>query len=492
LTSVWGVFTSVTFNFIEKILERGVRKRIDVLQNHIDYLYPRINAEQSLVTIADLNRSSNETLHGLAEKIGDRLQEVLVQTTDSIRTGLEDSLNQIMAPAIQSLVSNAQTGSQQALESLLDKFLDGVGSAGNSQRELMENASSDVRIAVSSLGQQMTSFLSRMDEQSRQADLVARERQQLLEQQLQSVSAEHQDRQKELSANFQAMFGNLVEHLKEQQNTADSREKTRSEQFDEQLKTLSARNNEVVSTIGQNVTSQLEAQQARDEGRQKVFSETIDALEEVQGSLIDRVEGLVSSHQQIFDSMHQKFTSIQSQFEALSVANGNAGKEVSQAAKEMQGVSNNLGVLSANIKQAAEKLAEDVIQAAQSTVSLAEDNRIVSQAMQDALQGYQALREDMSELVDNLNSAAVHAEGGFSAVHKHLDAFQQALKTHVAELEDHLKKLLTGYTDQVQSQTEHRLGVWNKETSNYLSQMTNAARAMANVVNEMETKCSAA
>ena len=492
LTSVWGVFTSLTFNFIEKILERWVRNRIDNLQNRIDYLYPRINAEQSLVNIADLNRSSNETLQGLAEKIGDRLQEALVQTTDNIRTGLEDSLNQIMAPAIQSLVSNAQTGSQQALESLLNKFLEGVGSAGNSQRELMEAASSDVRGAVSDLGQQMTAFLSRMDEQSRQADLAARERQELLEQQLQSVGAEHQDRQKELSATFQIMFEGLVGHLREQQNTADLREKSRTEQLEEQLKALSVRNNEVVATIGQNVTNQLEAQQTRDEGRQKVFSESINALEEVQGSLIDRVEGLVSSHQQAFDFMHQKFTSLQSQFEALSVANGNAGKEVSKAAEGMQSVTNNLGILSANIKQAAEKLAEDVTQAAQSTVSLAQDNRIVSQAMQNALQGYQALRNDMSQLVENLNSATVHAESGFSAVHKHLDAFQKALNTHVEELEDHLKKLLTGYAEQVQSQTEHRLGTWNTETSEYISQMTNAARAMANVVNEMETKCSVA
>ena len=215
-------------------------------------------------------------------------------------------------------------------------------------------------------------------------------------------------------------------------------------------------------------------------------------MEQVQGSLIDPVEGLVSSHQQVFDSMHQKFTSLQSQLEELAVANGNAGKEVAQAAREMQSVSNNLGVLSANIKQAAEKLSEDVNQAAQSTVSLAENNRIVSQTMQEALQGYQALRNDMSQLVENLNSATVHAESGFSAVDKHLNAFQQALNTHVEKLEDHLKNLLIGYADQVQSQTEQRLGVWNTETSRYISQMTNAARAMANVVNEKETTCSVA
>ena len=187
LTSVWGVITSVLFNFIEKLLERSVRKNIMDLQNHIDYLYPRINPEQSLVTITELNRSSNETLQGLAEKIGDRLQEALVESTDSIKSGLVESLNQIMAPAVQSLVENAQNGSQEAFDGLLTKFLDGVGEAGASQKEMMQNASNDVRHALSDLGQQMTSFLSKMDEQSKETDSAARERQKYLEEQLQAI-----------------------------------------------------------------------------------------------------------------------------------------------------------------------------------------------------------------------------------------------------------------------------------------------------------------
>ena len=53
MTSLWGVFLSVVFNFIEKSLERLCRGRITTLQNTIDYLYPRITAEQSLVNIEE-------------------------------------------------------------------------------------------------------------------------------------------------------------------------------------------------------------------------------------------------------------------------------------------------------------------------------------------------------------------------------------------------------------------------------------------------------
>lgn len=144
MTSVWGVTLSVLFNLSEKILERYIRKEVLLLQNRIDYLYPRINPEQSLVKIVDYNRVSTETLQGLAEKIGDRLQEAIIHSTETIRTGLKESLNKIMAPAIQSLVDNAHQGSEQALESLLNRFLDGVGEAGNVQRQVMEDTSKRV------------------------------------------------------------------------------------------------------------------------------------------------------------------------------------------------------------------------------------------------------------------------------------------------------------------------------------------------------------
>ena len=87
MTSIWGVGTSLSFNIFEKFLERWIRKNIHKLQNKIDFLFPRINAEQSLVHIADYSQSADETLKGLAEKIGDKLQEALVETTTNIQTG---------------------------------------------------------------------------------------------------------------------------------------------------------------------------------------------------------------------------------------------------------------------------------------------------------------------------------------------------------------------------------------------------------------------
>lgn len=519
LTSVWGVFTSVTFNFIEKSLERGIRKRISDLQNRIDYLYPRITAEQSLVAIADHSRTSNETLQGLAEKIGDRLQEALIQTTDSIRSGLEDSLNQIMGPAIQSLVENAQNGSQKALDSLLGKFLDGVGDAGDSQKKMMEAASHEVHMAVGSLGQHISDFLGQLEEQNRRSEETSRERQILLEHQLKSLGEEQTGRQRQLGKYFEETIERVVQRLDQQQKESDAREHTRGEHisgvvdtaiarlhqlqedaearerarndhFDANLKLVVERSKESVTNIGTEIVKQLNAQQDRDEVRQQVFSESVTEIRQIQVDLTNRVETLVNSQQKAFDIFYQKMGDLEKRFTGLADAYGKTGSEVFRSAQQMQSVTNQLGVLSANIKQAAEKLSSDVIVAAELTGSLAEDNRTVSREMKQVMESYRQLGMTMDHIADKLIKATEHAESGFTAVHQHLDSFKLSLKNQVEELSKHFDKLFLNYSERVQSQTSERLNTWNTQTNAYISSMTDAIRAISNVVDEIETKAS--
>ncbi|MEZ4600741.1 MAG: anti-phage ZorAB system protein ZorA [Syntrophotaleaceae bacterium] len=492
LTSVWGVFTSVLFNFIEKMLERGVKKRIANLQNLIDYLYPRINAEQSLVSIVDHTRNSSETLQGLAEKIGDRLQESLLQVSDNIRTGLEESLSLIMAPAIQSLVENANSGSQQVLDSLLNKFLDGIGDAGTSQRKMMQEASRDVQVALSGLGDQMSGFLKRLDEQSRQTENAAIERQAFLEKQLEALGEQQTDRQRKLGESFENIFEKMVEQLNQQQNDSDLREKERAEQLQGQLRLIVDHGNQAVENIGSEVTRQFKEQQTRDEARQKEFADNVTSMQQIQNQLMDRVEFMLSNQKELFDAVHRQMVGLQEQFKGLAEAHSLSGNEVSNAAQQMRQASNQLGLLSANIRQATEVLSRDVAQAAETTAGLADENRKINQVMQETLQGYGSFSKEMDGIADKLNLATASAQSGFEAVHKHLDHFKNSLKAHIEEVEDHVAKLLSDYAATVQSQTGERMREWNAHTNEYIAIMTNAVKALSDVVDGMETKCSAA
>lgn len=162
MTSVWGVAFSLLLNIIEKMFERSALIDIQKLQHDIDFLYPRIPAEQSLVHIAEYGKESKEALQELHERIGDRLQETLNGMNEAMQTALTDALNNIMAPAIQTLVSTTSQQSTQVLETLVGSFMDGMTSVGREQGSQMQQAAADVNAAVSGMSERMLAALRGM------------------------------------------------------------------------------------------------------------------------------------------------------------------------------------------------------------------------------------------------------------------------------------------------------------------------------------------
>jgi hypothetical protein len=178
LTSVWGVALSVLFNFGEKWLEQRIRNRIRRLEDSIDRIFPRIRPEDQLQVIAENGAESRETLQGLAEKIGDKMQEAMVTATQGIQSSLEKSLSEIMAPAINKLVDETSQGNQKALEGLLQRFMDGFGAQGTQQRQALDDVSSKVNDSVDAMRNSMTEFVnqlkhSQLDSGEREKELIS-------------------------------------------------------------------------------------------------------------------------------------------------------------------------------------------------------------------------------------------------------------------------------------------------------------------------------
>lgn len=172
MTSVWGISLSVWFNFCEKLVEQRLRKNIANLQERIDNLYPRIRPEQMLVKIEDHGRESRNAMQGLAEKIGDKMQEATLQMADRIQEGVASGLQQVLGPAIEQLVSASSDlssrqaqSSEQVLGSLVEKFAGQMGDYANQQRGVMAQASQDVKEATTSLQSGMNAFLEKMNNQ---------------------------------------------------------------------------------------------------------------------------------------------------------------------------------------------------------------------------------------------------------------------------------------------------------------------------------------
>ncbi len=286
----------------------------------------------------------------------------------SYQTGLEDSLNQIMTPAIQSLVNNANQGSEQALEGLLSQFMGGVGKAGNSQQLMMEKASENMSHAVNDMGAQMQSF---------------------------------------------------IKQLEQNQN---------------------------------NSTQAAETQ-------------------------------LQTSTKQ-FEQLNQLLES----FERIASENSKASQSILQSSQQMNGASNQLGILSSNVKEAAEVISEPVIKLIEANQKISAENKAVSEQSQTLITNLTYINDQFYEVSQTLLRATEHADSGFTALDQHLESFKAGLKSHINDLEGELSSLLKGYSEQVQNQTHTRLDEWNKQTREYTTTMKDVVGSMASVIDEIETK----
>jgi len=165
-TSVWGVGTSMVFNFFEKVMEQLLRRRIYALQVRIDALFPRASAEQTLIQIQHHNAQSEELLKGLGEQIGERMQKAVADVADGVQSGIQQAIN----PAIEKLVTAAgelssrqEAGSERALEGLVNKFSDSIGKMGGEQREAFEKTAGEVRASLSAWSTSMGGLTEELD-----------------------------------------------------------------------------------------------------------------------------------------------------------------------------------------------------------------------------------------------------------------------------------------------------------------------------------------
>ena len=169
LTSVWGISLSVLFNFYEKWLEQNVKIHITRLQHFIDFLFPRIRPEHSLVSIATSSRSSEDSLNGLAERIGEQLQQAVSGMGEQVTAGIQG----VMQPAMDSLVSASNDlanrmsmAGNDALSELVSRFLSGISDAGEGQRQLMVEATADMKKSMEHWQSQMSGFFDKLETQS--------------------------------------------------------------------------------------------------------------------------------------------------------------------------------------------------------------------------------------------------------------------------------------------------------------------------------------
>jgi hypothetical protein len=601
MTSVWGVGFSLLLNMFEKIFERSALSEIRKLQQDIDFLYPRIPAEQSLVQIAAATDDSKEALQELHERIGDRLQETVSGMSESMQIAFTDALNNVMAPAIQTLVNNASQQSTEVLEKLVSNFMDGMKSAGTEQGALMQGAAQDVRGALSNMGSQMEVLFQRLDEQQSRSrehtETTSQEFARLLEQQRQDAM----QRQEQMELKFNQLMENLSSKVSEQFDKAATADEQRSqeqrtliESFNDQYQKVREQNEnaskeharllnqqsvaahqhqqemeqrftQLMEQLSQKVAVQFDKAdeserkrtQVQDESHQRMLSglstqlehfgststEQIKAIKEAanaqqaklgdtfesalagisnllakqvvaaserEGQIESRFQGQVeqlTAEQQellraVTDGTHkvqQQMMQMAKQHRQLMTELGKVTQSAETSSRNMNNSSTQLGLLSANLKQATDVLDTRLQAVTSSLESTSDQTRTLAEQVTLQAQTLKQLQEELQLATVHFEKAAASAEHGFQSLTTHQQAFLQGinqefqnlgatLKQQVESIEGQADEWLRSYSNEVRTQVTERMDQWNTETLKFATQMRQTVNAISGIVDDLEQR----
>lgn len=525
MTSVWGVFFSLLLNFVEKMFERSALGQIQQLQHDIDFLYPRIPAEQSLVHIAEYGKESKEALQELHERIGDRLQETLNGMSEAMQTALTDALNNIMAPAIQTLVSTTSQQSTQVLEKLVGNFMDGMTSVGREQGLQMQQAAADVNAAVSGMSERLNQLFSSLSEQQGRQMEVAQQQSAAFETQLQRISGSAEERQAQMEQRFAELMSGLTSQLQTQLGTAQQRDEERQalfervlgqasssqtamlEQFSnstrEQMQAMAEAGNErhnnlekVFSRLMMNLNTQLDSQmgaaEQREQARQQRFQEQLDQVSTHQQELLSGLASAVQATQQQSRLMADQHQQLLGQLKQVSDA-------TAQSSKHLDSSANQLGLLSANLRQAADTLGQRLEAVTHGVEKAGQQNAELAAQLQSQAATLAQLQATLLEGAQRFEQAAGEARNGFgemksaqqeflSGVRHEFTALGEKLREQVEAVEKQAEEWLRSYAGEVRTQIDDRMNKWNEVSLSYADQMHRTVQAMSSILDELEAR----
>ena len=516
-SSVWGIALSVVFNLFEKYKERKVRANISEIQNRVDFLYPRINPEQMLVEIADAGKQGTETMQGLAEQIGNKMQEAVIQSGESFGNALKENLHEILAPALEKIAVEAKTGSEKALESMLERFMEGFGKAGEDQRDMMDKSSNEVRRAVGEFGEGMTRFLDRLDERTKDIEEKNLARNEQFGALIRDYEVRNEERQAKMSTQFQELMNEIGQRIKEQMDAqrqldqergADAQkrmEEMRSSQEnlsqqiqsiikdyetrgEERQAKMSTQFQELMNEIGQRIKEQMDAQRQLDQERGADAQKRMEEMRSSQENLSQEIRSMLSYQEESHGRLYEKLSALSDGLEHVSSANRSAAEDFKASSEKMRQASSQLSEMSVEMNKTSNSLGEAAGQMARSGDEMVRVNLEAVRRSEEVLERYRSFAEEMRQTSETLRLAAQHAEKGFDSVDKNLNGFQESMRSHVENMREQMRELMESFAESVKVQTTERFNQWNSQTAKYIDTMTSAVNAIADVVDDMESK----
>ena len=503
MTSVWGVTFSLSLNLIEKLFERSALNHIQDLQNKIDFLYPRLPAEQSLVHIAEHSKESKEALQELHERIGDRLQESINGMSEAMQNALTDTLNNIMGPAIQTLVHSTNQQSSQVMENLVSSFMEGMSSAGRVQGEQLEKVAADVNIAVSSMGERLEQLFSKLSSQQTSSLDAQDEQSKRFQEQLQQLANSADERQGQLESRFGKMMGDLAQQHEQQQTTLLEQQQkmlgslgtASQQQIEAMTSAVQQQQNTLQDAVGKlldNLSQQGAQADVREQIRQDKFQQQLTDVTQQQQALLTALADSVQAGQQQSRQMAEQHQQLLTRLQQVT-------DSAAQSSKHMDSSANQLGLLSTNVRSAADLLGQRLEQVTQQIEQAGSQNAALTDQLKQQAEMLARLQDGLLMGAERFEQAASEARHGFvemkqtqqqflTGVRTEFNALGETLRSQVEAIEKQAEQWLQKYASEVSAQVHERMDQWNKVSLEYATKMYHTAEAMSSVLDELEQR----
>lgn len=480
-TSVWGVFLSLIAGVVERALERIAHISVEKLNAQLAQMFPVASNEQSLLHIEDYSEQSTSALQTLHEKIGSELQKSVSNMGQQMQDAFSTTLNSIMKPAIDSLVSNTQQQSSQALEGLMHEFMGGMRKAGEAQTEEMNGAAKAMQDSMQLISEQLHQVFDRLNSQQDQFLVKSTEQQ-----------SKQQEQQQKLQESLVAML--QEQQAKQESLATENQQHTKETQQQHQtlINNLSAQQQALIQQL---TVQQQEVQQqaeVREQARQEQVSTTIQELGKEQSGLLAELAEYSrnSAEQNRLLLEHHK---------QLSMHLEQAIKGMEGSSQNLESTSQQLGLLSSNTRTATTELAGALGLLNTGLAKTSEENSQLAGHLIQQSQQLKSLQDGLLETTSELKKTAESANHGFNQLEEHQKSFLTSLgkefgdtleefTDQVQALEKQTEEWLRAYSTEVNNQTIERMQVWNEQTLSFAEEMKGAVSMISDLVDDIEQK----
>lgn len=496
MTSVWGVLLSLLLNVIEKNAERVALKRIIGVQNRIDSIYPRLTPELSLNQISDHTRESQAALQELHERIGDRLQQAVEGMSGAMQEALTKTLQNVLGPAINTLVDNANQQGTTALENLVKRFAESMERSGREQGEQLNSAAQAVEVGVSTLAERTEAMALRFEEVMRErtaADGLQREQYERQVEELGSRLAAGLEKQLKLAGEHDnarsGAVSALLSEIKEQQEAFATDAKEAAGDVLGQIESTMQR---MVTGVEQHLTDQAAAADQRENERQTLLSQQFAAS-------IDKHEGLIAGVDKVLVKIENQWKELTEQHRVLMESLERASESTAESSRHMASSATELSGLAPHVKAAAELLDARIAAATDQLKAMSVENQTLAESLRVQCEEMRGLQPQILDAASSMKGGAEAASTAFrelgskqdeflTGVRERFDALGESLRKEVESIEEQAAQWLEHYSELVSRQTGDRMQTWDEQTRQFSDQMLRAVQNISNVVDELESR----